>query len=692
MAKVALLIGVSEYGDGLSLLPGAVKDVEAMQRVLHHPEIGGFDQIKTLLNIDPQAMQEAIETLFSGRAKEDLVLLFFSGHGIKDESGRLYLATRMTRKNQQGELVKATAVPASFVHDIMSNSRSKHQVVILDCCFSGAFAEGWLAKDDGSVDVKNQLGGEGRAVLTSSTSTQYSFEQQGSDLSVYTRYLVEGIETGAADQTNDGVISVDELHEYAKKKVQEAAPAMKPEIYAVREGFKIWLAKASTVDPKRRYRQEVEMYASHGEISMIGRRILDTLRHNLGLLPEETNIIETEVLKPFREYQQKLQEYEQALMYAIGREQTLSEHTRNELQRYQKILGLRDEDIAPIEARIFPQKESVPSNQSPVVIDAPVTSPSEDVISTQQPDKGVATSQAETSVTTSTSLPNGFSSSVAVFRNPKVFFGTGILAAVVLTFSFLNKPPNIPATTEPTPASSISATSPSVSPTPTMSAKDYYDRGREKDDKNDYKGAIEDYTQALELDPNFTVVYYYRGYALNEIDDYKAALEDFNKYLQLNPNDIGALNNRGNVYYNLDNYQQALIDLNKSIQLNSKNAYAHYKRGLVYAAQGNYVQAIADYTKAIELNYDPLKNVYNSRGIAYKNLGDDKKAIEDYNQVLRLDSNFGFAYYNRGHVRARIGDKQGAIEDYRKAAALYEKQGKKKYYQDALEQIYKLQK
>nr|WP_017317425.1 caspase family protein [Mastigocladopsis repens] len=89
--------------------------------------------------------------MFQGRAKEDLVLFFFSGHGIKDESGRLYLATRMTRKNQQGELVKATAVPASFVHDIMSNSRSKRQVIILDCCFSGAFAEGWLAKDDASM-------------------------------------------------------------------------------------------------------------------------------------------------------------------------------------------------------------------------------------------------------------------------------------------------------------------------------------------------------------------------------------------------------------------------------------------------------------------------------------------------------------------------------------------------------------
>jgi uncharacterized caspase-like protein len=49
---------------------------------------------------------------------------------------------------------------------------------------------------------------------------------------------VEGIEKGAADTDNDGMISVDELHEYARKKVQEAAPAMKPEIYAVKEGVR----------------------------------------------------------------------------------------------------------------------------------------------------------------------------------------------------------------------------------------------------------------------------------------------------------------------------------------------------------------------------------------------------------------------------------------------------------------------
>jgi uncharacterized caspase-like protein len=357
MAKLALLIGVSDYEPGLNPLPGAVKDIEAIQRVLLHMDMGGFDQVKTLPNPNRDEMELEIEALFSGRSKEDLTLLFFSGHGVKDDSGRLYFATRATRKTPKGELVKATAVPSTFVQDIMANSRCKRQILILDCCFSGAFAQGMTAKDDGTVDVQTQLGGEGRAVLTSSSSTQYSFEQQGSDLSVYTRYFVEGIETGAADIDRDGVISIDELHEYTQKKVQEVTPAMKPKIYAAEEGYKIRLAQAPTNDPQLSYRREVERCASRGEISNIGRLTLDAYQETLALPKEVANTIEAEVLKPYQERQRKLQRYKQAWQQAVEREQPLSDFTREDLKRLQKGLGLRDEDISPLVARM-PQQSN----------------------------------------------------------------------------------------------------------------------------------------------------------------------------------------------------------------------------------------------------------------------------------------------------------------------------------------------
>ncbi|MEO0685358.1 MAG: caspase family protein, partial [Cyanobacteria bacterium J06649_11] len=214
MKKLALLIGVSEYEYDLNPLPGALKDVDAMQRVLQHPDMGDFlpENIKVLKNPQIPNMTLGIENLFSSSQKNDLVLLYFSGHGIKDDSGNLYLANSQTCKHKNGKLITSTTVAASFIHSIMNKSPSQRLVIILDCCFSGAFARGMRVKNDGHVDIKNQLGGEGRVVLTSSTSTQYSFEEQASNHSIYTRYLVEGIENGWADMNGDGVIHQPKLH------------------------------------------------------------------------------------------------------------------------------------------------------------------------------------------------------------------------------------------------------------------------------------------------------------------------------------------------------------------------------------------------------------------------------------------------------------------------------------------------
>ncbi|MEH1977484.1 MAG: SUMF1/EgtB/PvdO family nonheme iron enzyme [Nostoc sp.] len=361
MAKFALLIGVSEYDyqdEHLKPLSAAVKDVEAMQRVLVNPEMGDFaaSNITVLKNPQPQVVREAIFHLFFNRQKHDLLLFYFSGHGIKDEKGYLYLSTRETKK-QNGKLVTPSAVPASVLHENINDSRSLQQVIILDCCFSGAITQGMTVKSDGTVNVQEQLGGKGRAILTSSTSTQYSFEQAASELSIYTRYLVEGIETGAADKDTDGWISIDELHEYASTKVEKAAPAMTPKFYPVEEGHKILLAKSPKDDPKLMYRKEVERRINRGNFSIPARRLLNSLRLQLKLTPEIADAIEAEVQQPYREYQHKLEEYETTLVEAIAAEAKLSETTLNDLRDYQQYLGLRDEDVVSIEERIIGQQK-----------------------------------------------------------------------------------------------------------------------------------------------------------------------------------------------------------------------------------------------------------------------------------------------------------------------------------------------
>jgi uncharacterized caspase-like protein len=260
MAKYALLIGVSEYqSNQINPLPGVRKDIEAMQRILQQPDIGGFDDVQLLTNPDTSKIQLEIQRLFIERCQQDdLALLYFSGHGWTDENRFLYLIAQNTIVNPKNQVFNA--VSARFIQEeCMNRSQTKRQVLILDSCYSGAFAEGMGAKDltSKTVDIAAQLGSEGRAILTSSTAIQESFEDEIGG-GIYTRYLVEGIEKGAADADKDGVITVAELHEYAKRKVQEAKPAMKPEIFAIREGYTIKLAQAPIGDNNLEYRQEVE--------------------------------------------------------------------------------------------------------------------------------------------------------------------------------------------------------------------------------------------------------------------------------------------------------------------------------------------------------------------------------------------------------------------------------------------------
>ena len=350
--KFALLIGVSEYGEGIPSLSAPPNDVAAMKRVLENPEMGGFE-VETLLDPESTPMRKAIKKLFSSGGKEDVVLLFFSGHGITDDENKLYLATRITAKDD----FDATAVPASFVQQQSKNSYTKRQVIVLDCCYSGAFAEGWQAKSVG-VDLKKELGAEGRVVLTSSTATQTSFQQEDAELSLYTQYLLEGIETGAADQDEDGKIHAHELHQYAKAKVKEVKPKQEPGIIIDREGFNILLSQAPVNDPELDFRKLVEEYANEGQITVLGDYILRVKRQDLGITEEKSDEIVNEVLASYSKRLENIEVYKKALKKAVEQNYPLTERQLNHLKDLEELLGLEYQDIAQVKEQIFAKKEA----------------------------------------------------------------------------------------------------------------------------------------------------------------------------------------------------------------------------------------------------------------------------------------------------------------------------------------------
>jgi len=358
MGKYALLIGVGEYGEGLTPLPAAPRDVVAFAEVLQNPQMGGFDEVKPVINPNQAEMAREIELWFRGREPDDLVLLFFSGHGVKDNDRKLFFAACNTEK-QRDDLISSTATSAQFIHDRIRRCRAKYQVIILDCCYSGAFGD-FLARDDGEINLKEQLGAEGCVVLTATNAVDYAYEEKGADLSIYTRYLVEGIASGAADEDEDGVITVEELHRFAGRKVEATSPAMSPKIITLKdEGYRIRLARSPQDDPKVKYRKEAERRAESGQFSIPARRMLLSLRQKLGILDIEAEAIEAEVLKPFQEYQRKRQEYEETLRQCLQAEATLSPNVIRDLMDFRNHLGLKLEDVDSIEQAALAGKNLV---------------------------------------------------------------------------------------------------------------------------------------------------------------------------------------------------------------------------------------------------------------------------------------------------------------------------------------------
>ncbi|MEU9692761.1 caspase family protein [Amycolatopsis japonica] len=230
----ALIIANGEYDNpGLSALRSPAADAEALAEVLADRAVSEFD-VQVVRDETAHVIAGRVEDLFADSAPDDVLLVHFSCHGLKSESGELFFAARNTRP----ERLASTAVPADFVQRCMRMSRSRSIVLLLDCCYGGAFSQGVAVRATGEANVLDAFpgggfGGRGRAVITASNSIEYAFEgdQLADDHarpSVFTSALVDGLRTGDADRDEDGWIALGELYDYLFDSVRERDPNQTP--------------------------------------------------------------------------------------------------------------------------------------------------------------------------------------------------------------------------------------------------------------------------------------------------------------------------------------------------------------------------------------------------------------------------------------------------------------------------------
>jgi lipoprotein NlpI len=199
-------------------------------------------------------------------------------------------------------------------------------------------------------------------------------------------------------------------------------------------------------------------------------------------------------------------------------------------------------------------------------------------------------------------------------------------------------------------------------------AEAFNNRGNAYAQKHDYDRAIQDLNEFIRVMPNFAGGFDNRGIAYLGKGEYDRAIQDFNQAIQLKPS-AEPFAHRGEAYAHKGEYERAIQDLNDSIRLKPSYAYAFSARGNAYKAKGDSDRAIDDYSVAILLNpSDPP--AFTNRGNAYMSKGNPDLAIQDYSQAIQLDPNFYQPFSGRGEAYSDKGEYNRAIEDYNQAIRL----------------------
>jgi len=132
-----------------------------------------------------------------------------------------------------------------------------------------------------------------------------------------------------------------------------------------------------------------------------------------------------------------------------------------------------------------------------------------------------------------------------------------------------------------------------------------------------------------------------RGSAYYTKEDLERAIQDYNNAIKLNPKFVEAYFNRGSVYYTKGDLERAIQDYNNAIKLNPKFVEAYFNRGSVYYDKG-VKKTVQEYERALhDQNY---VNSHNNKGIACHLKGYFKRAIQNYNEAIKLNPNFTEAF------------------------------------------------
>ncbi|APW61202.1 tetratricopeptide repeat protein [Paludisphaera borealis] len=190
----------------------------------------------------------------------------------------------------------------------------------------------------------------------------------------------------------------------------------------------------------------------------------------------------------------------------------------------------------------------------------------------------------------------------------------------------------------------------------------YLFRGLLRAEEGRYEDAVEDCTEAIQLDPRYVEAYVNRGAIRIRSGSYDNALEDFNKAIEIDPRSARAYYNRGVVWTKRKEYDLAFADYDQAVQLDPAYALARCGRGGAWARRGEYDRALPDLDEAIRLDPD-LANAYKYRGVIWYDKQKFSKAADDFGKAIELDPSRADFFTWRSSAWFGMNEYGKAVED-----------------------------
>lgn len=224
--KWALLIGIEKY-EKANPLRYTVNDCRQLARALAGRGDFRAEEIVEIVDSAEDALRRPLRAsllaeipkFLARPGPEDLVLVYFSGHGFRDREGKLYLAPMDCDPADAA----ATGVPVEWFRGHLAACKARTKLLVLDACHAGS-----EKGEDGPASVSaKDLGApfrdlEGVVTLASSTSEEKSQVWEEKQQSLFTYWLTQALK-GHADRDGDAAVTIDELYDYVFRGVTHSA-------------------------------------------------------------------------------------------------------------------------------------------------------------------------------------------------------------------------------------------------------------------------------------------------------------------------------------------------------------------------------------------------------------------------------------------------------------------------------------